>query len=149
MKPQKNTAYIKTTVFVVAILVFAGMIFMKGNYSFAQSEAVTVETPSDSVNVGNGSDILVLLDQMKNITLDNGIFTNPLFLGLTDFTIELTEEPISRPDPFAPIGQDAIIIPDQGTSITTSPFTASGTPPTLPSAPKAPTKAPTKIPVKK
>lgn len=127
MKLQKKSPYMFMASLGVIALGISGMAFFISTNSFAQEDSAPVETtPSPVVN--DGTKILAILDEMKSITLDVSIFTNPMFLNLSDFTVELTPEPVSRPNPFAPIGKDVEIIPDTGTTITTSPFSASSTP---------------------
>jgi hypothetical protein len=102
------------------VVSFAGM------NSFAQEGTLPVEgIPSEVSN--DGAKILAILDKLKNITLDVSIFTNPMFQNLSDFTVELAPEPVSRPNPFAPIGKDVLIATDSGATITTSPFSVSST----------------------
>ena len=142
----------------VIALVIVCATFVVGGDLFAQNQdLVTVTTPATSTAVDDGTAILALLNQMQNIDLDIAIFSDPLFLNLTDFTVTLVEEPKSRPNPFAPIGQDVMLNLDSGTSIETSPFSASSTsvnlsPFGLPAAPSATgtpaAKAPVKTPVK-
>lgn len=136
MKLQKKPPYVYMTILGVIALGISGTAFFIGTNSFAQDtvafddltqDTVALDAPTSSV-VNEGTKILAILQEMKNITLDTSIFTDPMFLNLSDFTVELTPEPISRPNPFAPIGQDITIISDSSTTITTSPFSASSTP---------------------
>jgi hypothetical protein len=127
MKLQKKPLYVYMAVLGVIALGVSGTAFFIGTNSFAQEDTADLPEPPSSV-VNEGTKILAILEEMKSITLDTGIFTDPMFQNLSDFTVELAPEPISRPNPFAPIGQDITIIPDSGTTITSSPFSASSTP---------------------
>ena len=55
---------------------------------------------------------LGVLLSIKNIKLDDSIFLNTAFLALRDSSIILTPDGNEgRPNPFAPIGSDAVEIP--------------------------------------
>jgi len=53
----------------------------------------------------NGGDIVILLHQLTAIHLSHAIFDNAAFQSLKDFSVPVTPEAVSRPNPFAPIGQ--------------------------------------------
>jgi len=62
---------------------------------------VAVAAPDEIVV---GKELLDLFDQMKLITLDQNIFTNPVFNSLNDFGLTIAPQPIGRNNPFAPLG---------------------------------------------
>lgn len=72
----------------------------------------TTSAPLSSNMVGAGSqaiaqDFLTLLLSVKNIKLDDSIFSNEAFVGLRDSSIVLTPDGNEgRPNPFAPLGSD-------------------------------------------
>jgi hypothetical protein len=127
MKSQKKSQYAIMAMLGAVALGVSCTAFVIGSNSFAQEGTLAVEPllPSDVSN--DGAKILAILDEMKSITLDASIFANPMFLNLSDFTVELTPEPISRPNPFAPIGKDVTIVLDSGTTTASSFFSASPT----------------------
>jgi hypothetical protein len=47
--------------------------------------------------------ILSMLNEIKRTKVDASLFSNPLFLSLRDFRIDLGSEPTGRTNPFAPI----------------------------------------------
>lgn len=53
------------------------------------------------------SDVVTTLLQLRSITLSGGIFSDPLFSSLRDFSTDIIPEPVGRPDPFAPISPTA------------------------------------------
>lgn len=60
-------------------------------------------------NTGEGAsplsqEILATLASLTTIKLDDSIFSDPVFVSLTDFGVTIPEEPIGRRNPFAPIG---------------------------------------------
>lgn len=69
-------------------------------------------------------EILATLGNLRTIKLDNSIFSDPLFISLSDFGVNIPPAAAGRRNPFAPVGQNGPT-PTQGT--TTAP-TASTTP---------------------
>ena len=79
---------------VIIVLAFVGYgVFFapKSEEGLTQSAAVT----------DPDQDIIVLLLQLKSMTLDNRIFSYPRFSSLRDFGQELRAEPVGRQNPFA------------------------------------------------
>lgn len=95
-----NLARYQNIIIVVVVIAIAFGIY---SYFFAgKSEApLTAET----VSAGNQADqdLISLLLQLKSITLDDGIFSNPVFVSLHDFSQELVAEPSGRQNPFSPL----------------------------------------------
>lgn len=89
---------------IIIIVIVIAVAFGIYSYFFAnKSEApLTAET----VAAGNQADqdLISLLLQLKSITLDDSIFSNPTFLSLHDFSQSLVPEPSGRQNPFAPLG---------------------------------------------
>jgi hypothetical protein len=57
-----------------------------------------------------GQEFLTILLNIKNIKLEDSIFSNPAFLSLKDSSIVLLPDGNEgRPNPFAPIGTDNIV----------------------------------------
>ena len=44
-----------------------------------------------------------LLQKIESITIDDAIFSDPVFRSLSDFSQTISKEPAGRLDPFAPI----------------------------------------------
>lgn len=73
-------------------------------------------TPSDLTLVGNSGstkfiddkNIVSMLNRLDKVSLDDGIFTSPVFTSLSNFERVIDPEPIGRRNPFAPIGTDGI-----------------------------------------
>lgn len=51
--------------------------------------------------------LLTSLEELQTIKLDASIFTNPVFVSLTDFGVTIPPENVGRPDPFLPISGTA------------------------------------------
>lgn len=47
-------------------------------------------------------DIVLILNQLKTISIDDTIFRDPAFMALTDFHREISPQPKGRPNPFLP-----------------------------------------------
>jgi hypothetical protein len=69
--------------------------------SASSGELLSAEEPSQS------QELLVALSGLKEIVLDTSLFTDPIFLSLTDYGVELPQEVAGRRNPFAPVGQDS------------------------------------------
>ncbi len=66
--------------------------------------------PSSNSSIPNNDLANSFVDQLltiQNINLKVAFFNDPVFATLKDNHIDIQSQPISRPNPFAPIGQDA------------------------------------------
>ncbi len=91
-----------------------------------------------STNPLVAKDFLVLLSNVKNIKLDDTIFSDPAFNSLHDSSITLIPDGTEgRPNPFAQFGNDALPVLNTQNNLTT-------TPPVTPVVPPAPAKSTTK-----
>jgi len=92
------------TILVIILIAFIGysMFFTGGN------DGSVLVSQSTSVQGGGDNALLVLLVNLKSITLDDGLFNDPAFKSLIDFGQELIPEPSGRQNPFAPVGSDSI-----------------------------------------
>jgi len=96
---------------VIAIVLILGYVFFfkkepdQGNLvSSAPGSTAPTSNNTESVDLITG-DFLSMLLNVKNIKLDESIFTDPAFLTLRDSSILLIPDGSEgRPNPFAPIG---------------------------------------------
>jgi len=69
-------------------------------------------TPNPSISNTNSEvakDFLVIFSNIKNLKLNDAIFSDPAFISLHDSSIVLIPDGTEgRPNPFAPIGNDSI-----------------------------------------
>jgi hypothetical protein len=81
------------------ILILAGYVYFA---FFSNSSA-----PLTTTDVGNSvsGDLLVTLNSLHTIKLDNSIFTNPVFVSLSDFGVSIPPQSSGRGNPFAPLGK--------------------------------------------
>lgn len=115
---MENTGKIKKII--IGLLAVGALLlawfFLKGDGDVPAAAPLAANDSADSedgllaasVAATEGREILDLLNDLQNLSLDETIFTDPVFLSLQDFSQELSPEPKGRPDPFAPIGEDVI-----------------------------------------
>ncbi len=129
MEPFKKIFFI-TGLFAFAVF---GALFVSGGRTFAQESPLLVQTP-ESTPSETGDQILSLLQELNVIQLDDTIFSDPTFLSLKDYHVDLAEEPRERSNPFAPIGKDAVTAQTTGTTAAapSGAKTAVPAPPTTP-----------------
>lgn len=77
------------------------------NVAEPAGEQASVGLPAEEgVSAEEGRAILALLNDLKNIRLDESFFADTIFVSLIDWSVSLEPEPKGRPNPFAPIGVD-------------------------------------------
>lgn len=99
----------KTTVLGLVVLVVLAWGYF--TYFGGSSSAPLTAVPSDAAISG---DLLTVLGSLHTIKLDNSIFTDPVFLSLSDFGTTIPPQTPGRSDPFAPIG--AVSLSGAGTT---------------------------------
>lgn len=118
---------------IAAILILVYIFFIKkapDEQNLVSSSSSTL--PNADVLNNNSSitkDFLSVLLSVKSIKLDNAIFSDGAFSNLHDSSILLTPTgDEGRANPFAPIGQDPVVIPPPAPVVTSMPVVI--TPPT-------------------
>ena len=66
-----------------------------------QSGLMQVDRTSDAVSA-SGAQVIGLLNRLKQINLDGKIFSNPNFLTLQDWSVEVPTQEIGRSNPYLP-----------------------------------------------
>ncbi len=84
----------------ILILLIGAIGLFGAGYVFSESALV----PETGLNNLIGSELLVLLLQIKSINLDTGIFDDNAFTRLKDFGVEIEPQPIGKSNPFTSIG---------------------------------------------
>ncbi len=92
---RQNKVTIGICVTAVLALVIYFMYFSGGSSGAPLTSSSSASTASQN--------ILVTLQNLNTIKLDPSIFTNPVFLSLTDFGVTIPPENVGRLDPFAPL----------------------------------------------
>lgn len=91
----------KTPILIAGAIVL-GLYAYFAFFRSAPSEDLLV---SDSDQVSETSkELLATLANLKTIKLDDSIFSDPVFLSLTNFGVQLPPENVGRRNPFAPVG---------------------------------------------
>ena len=83
----------------VVLLVLAGVAYFY--WGSAAPATPVAATPTEPVA---SQELLLTLGNLRSITLDPTLFTNPLFVSLSDFGVTIPPQPSGRRNPFAPVG---------------------------------------------
>lgn len=90
---------------IVAVVLVVGGYFAYGTGSSDELLTTTdAGTPTSQVS----KELLSVLANLKSISLDTSIFTDPAFLSLSDFGTTIPLEPVGRDNPFAPLTQSGV-----------------------------------------
>jgi hypothetical protein len=111
---SSNTKNIVMAVVLIVLLVIAYFMFFKGE-EVPLGETIGVENlgpdgmpiANGGVGLGAGADLLPFLLQLNSLKLDDSIFSDPVFVSLEDYTIEIAPQPQGRSNPFAPLGGES------------------------------------------
>lgn len=97
----------KKIIIVAAALV---VLFVVYTVFFKKDEEPVISRTSSAGQAlsAENNELITLLSQLRSIDLDRGIFSNAVYLSLFDFSVVLIPEPVSRPNPFAPIGSEGV-----------------------------------------
>lgn len=94
---RKNLLSIGVT---VVVAVAAALVF-----SFSGNDGAVLESTQES---GLGSpvsrELLVVLGDLRTVTLTDTLFADPAFENLVDFGVAIPLQPVGRRNPFAPLG---------------------------------------------
>ena len=74
-------------------------------YNFLMGSNAMPETDNLSA-ISVGSDLILILESLEKITLDRGLFSEPKFLELSDFSTVIPQQPTGRANPFNVIGRN-------------------------------------------
>ncbi len=81
---------------VVLLAALMYFMFVAGD---APEGAVVSQSESDSVS----RELIVTLSNLNTIKLDDSIFTDAVFVSLSDFGVQIPPQNVGRRNPFAPI----------------------------------------------
>ena len=76
-----------------------------GWYLFGGSGGNDALVSTEVVTSASDSELVSTLIQLRAVTLSGTIFSDPVFMSLKDFGVQILPEPVGRPNPFAPLGQ--------------------------------------------
>lgn len=80
----------------LALLIVVYFMFFSGGGTSATLTSTGGPSPVST-------DLLVTLQNLHTIKLDNSIFTNPVFVSLSDFGVTIPPENVGRRNPFLPL----------------------------------------------
>ena len=81
-----------------------GVLLVVAYYMYFGSGSTGSLLSSSPVASDQGQQLLATLGDLHSVTLDNAIFTNDVFVSLTDFGTVIPAQPVGRHNPFAPVG---------------------------------------------
>ncbi len=93
---QNKTSIIAAVV--LAIVLYGYFAFFRG--PSATDILVLEDTPASEAS----QTLLATINSLNTIKLDDSIFSDPVFLSLTNFGVQIPAEPVGRRNPFAPVG---------------------------------------------
>lgn len=85
------------------LYLLGGVIVVAGVYYVWKSQGPT-PTLVESAAMPGSQHILDTLNQLHTINLDPTIFTDPVFMSLSDFGVTIPPQQAGRRNPFAPVG---------------------------------------------
>jgi hypothetical protein len=109
---MKNNIVTLILVIVVGMIAFWYLTKTDTTPAYLVSDVKT----SDSVDAKY---IYTILQKMAQVTLDDSVFSNPVFKNLKDNTVSFSPQSAGRNNPFAPVGTDTNT-PGQGIQSTTT-----------------------------
>lgn len=87
---------------IAVAIVIAGALWYGFSGSSPSPALLGTETAGGAVNAED-QDLVATLLKLRSVTLTGTIFSSQVFVGLHDFSTEITQEPVGRVNPFAPI----------------------------------------------
>ena len=93
---------------VVGVLIGGGVLVYSWTQNFQNKDIETLVSAGaiDPLVAERSDEILDLLRDLKRLSFDETLFSDPRFRNLVDFGVELLPEPKGRRNPFAPLGED-------------------------------------------
>lgn len=98
----------KRVILIIVVLFIAFLVYsyFKGGNETSSNEVLVTTDPNGGVNNAMAEQFFNQLLTLQSLHLDSEIFADPRFQSLEDFSQEIPDEPIGRPNPFAPVGAD-------------------------------------------
>ena len=97
----------KTWIWIVAAVVIGGAVsFYFYGKSSTQDTSMIGVVPNGGMPVDE-SQVLSLLNQIRNLHIDTQLFEDPAYTKLYDYSVPIPEKNVGRPNPFAPLPGEA------------------------------------------
>lgn len=101
---HKPSSYKSTIAIVVIVAIALGAYFYyKGTDSSSSASLLTASAAGDPTQSGIGQQVLGLLSQIQSLRIDTKLFTDPGYQTLRDYSVQIPQENVGRPNPFAPL----------------------------------------------
>ncbi len=123
---MKNSSSKNAIIAIVIILVLfiGGYFYLKGtpnDDAVSSLDIVGGQGEADANASIKGSQILLLLSQIKSINIDTSIFNNQMYKSLIDYTVEVPQQNVGKVNPFAEfIGSNVSVSTNTETKTTTT-----------------------------
>lgn len=108
----------KTIIIILGAVAVAGAAWYGFSGTSSTGSLLSTQTADTSTSAAD-QDLVTTLLTLKAVSLSGTILSDPSFKGLKDFSTQIVQEPVGRPDPFAPLPSAAV--PDT-TAGNTKPF---------------------------
>lgn len=96
---------------IIIIIVFIAIIGFVGFYLFkTPTDDSALSADVKSAKTDDAQLIYNLLQKMSKVKLDDSIFSNQIFQGLKDNSIEVLPQETGRSNPFAPINSVSVTV---------------------------------------
>lgn len=95
-------ALIKKNIVIIGIVLAAAAVLY---YFYSSGGSSALLTSSAEQESPVSQEVLETLGNLRSIKLDNSIFSDPLFISLSDFGVNIPPAAAGRRNPFAPVGQ--------------------------------------------
>ncbi len=93
----------KIFIILIIILAILGVFWYLGSTNNAGGSLSTSVSAPQSADAKN---IYSLLQKMNQVSLNDSIFSDPIFAALKDNTVTLSPQASGRNNPFSPVGSD-------------------------------------------
>jgi len=88
----------------IVIYGLAACVIAAGVYLYISREDSSALLMATETTTGTaGSNLVAALSNLQGVKLNNAIFSDPVFRGLSDFGAAIPAQPIGRNNPFAPL----------------------------------------------
>lgn len=104
MQSQKSSKKPLIALIVIVVLALGAYFYFKGTPDASSTSSLdTQSSPLSADAQATSIRVLSLLNQINSLKIDASIFDSAVYKSLLDYTIEIPEQNVGRPNPFAPI----------------------------------------------
>lgn len=108
---QKSSKKSIIIVVVIIILALIAYFYFSGTPSDSSSSTLDMQSPESKDAEVAGARVLSLLNQINSLKIDTAIFNDPTYKSLVDYSVEIPEQNVGRPNPFAPLSGTVLSVP--------------------------------------